>query len=68
LEDDLEAAHQLSVTFPASFEAIDASFGTERGSPRVVPNETKLAIADGASRGFASEISGAIAHCYLLLV
>ena len=65
----MEPAHPIAVTFPASSEAIDALLGTKGGSPRVVPNETKLAIANCASRGSArSKTFGAVRHCCLLLV
>src|SRR3954453_15903624 len=67
VEGDLEPAHPIAVTFPASSEAIDALLGTERGSPRVVPDETKLAITNCASRGTArSKIIGAMGHRSLL--
>ena len=66
---DLEPAQPIAVTCPASFEAIDALLGTKRGSPRVVPDETELAIANCASRGSArSQTFGAVGHCCLLLV
>src|SRR6201987_2180565 len=69
VEGDLEPAHPIAVTFPASSEAIDALLGTKRGSPRVVPDETKLAITNCASRGTArSKIFGAVGHWSLLLV
>lgn len=55
--------HPIAVTFPASSEAIDALLGTKRGSPRVVPDETKLPITNCASRGTArSKTFGAIGH------
>src|SRR6476646_882423 len=61
VEGDLEPSHPIAVTFPASSEAIDALLGTMRGSPRVVPDETKLAITKCASRGTAkSKIIGAM--------
>src|SRR3954452_14375484 len=67
VEGDLEPAHPIAVTFPASSEAIDALLGTKRGSPRVVPDETKLAIANCASRGTArSKTFGAVGHWSLL--
>src|SRR5262249_40484266 len=56
------------VIFPTSSEANDALLGTKRGSPRVVPDETKLAITNCASRGSAgSNTFGAVGHCGLLL-
>ena len=69
VEGDLEPAHPIAVTFPANSEAIDALLGTKRGSPRVVPDETKLAITNCASRGSARfKTFGAVWHCRLLLV
>jgi hypothetical protein len=63
VERDLEPAYPIAVTFPARSEAIDALFGTEGGSPPVVPDETELAIANCASRGYArSKTSGAVGH------
>src|ERR1700751_3124390 len=68
VEGDLEPAHPIAVTFPASPEAIDALLGTKRGSPRVVPDETKLAITNCASRSSAgSKTFAAVGHCGLLL-
>jgi len=65
----LEPGQPIAVTFPASSEAIDALPGTKGGSPRVVPDETKLAIANCASRGSArSRTFGAVQHCSLHLV
>ena len=59
----------MAVSFPASSEAIDALLGTKRGSPRVVPDETKLATTNSASRGTArSKTFGAVGHWSLLLV
>src|SRR6476646_11094392 len=68
VEGDLEPAYPIAVTCPASSEAINALLGTKRGSPRVVPDETKLAITNCASRGSARSMSfGAVGHCSLLL-
>jgi hypothetical protein len=65
----LEPAQQFEITCPASFEAIDASLGTTVCSPRVVPDEAKLAITNCALRGSArSKTFGAVEHCNLLLV
>jgi hypothetical protein len=65
----LEPGQPSAVAFPASSEAIDALPGAKRGSPRVVPDEIKLAITDSASHGFAmSKTFGAVRHCYLLSV
>src|SRR6478735_8870061 len=69
VEGDLEPAYPIAVTRPASSEAVDALLGTKRGSPRVVPDETKLAITNCASRGSTrSKTFGAVWHCRLLLV
>jgi len=46
----LEPAHPIAVTLAASLEAIDALAGAKRGSPRIMPDETKPAITDCASR------------------
>jgi hypothetical protein len=65
----LEPGQPIPVTCPARSEAIDALLGTKGGSPRVVPDETKLAITNCASRGSAtSKTFGAVQHCSLLLV
>jgi hypothetical protein len=59
----MEPSKPIAITFPASSEAIDADPGTKRGPPRVVPNETKLAITDCASRSFAMfKTFGAVQH------
>ncbi|MGY4434885.1 hypothetical protein ACVWWO_007362 [Bradyrhizobium sp. F1.13.1] len=69
VEGDLEPTHPIAVTFPPSSEAIDALLGTKRRSPRVVPNETKLAITNCTSRGTGrSKTFGAVGHCTLLSV
>jgi hypothetical protein len=69
VQGDLEPGQPIAVTCPASSEAIDALLGTKRGSPRVVPDETKLAITNCASRGSARpKAFGAVGHCNLLLV
>jgi hypothetical protein len=63
----LQPAQPIAVTFAASSEAIDAFPGTKRGSPRIVPNETKLSITDCASRGSARFVTFEAAwHCFLL--
>jgi hypothetical protein len=68
VEGDLEQAHPIAVTFPASSKAIDALLGTKRRSPRVVPDETKLAFTNSASRSTARfNAFGAVEHCSLLL-
>jgi hypothetical protein len=65
----LEPGQPIAVTCPANSKAIDALLGTKGGSPRVVPDETKLAITNCASRGSAtSGTFGAVQHCSLLLV
>jgi hypothetical protein len=45
-QSDLEPGQPTAVACPASSEVIDALLGTKGGSPRVVPNETKLAITN----------------------
>jgi hypothetical protein len=46
----------------------NALLGTKRGSPRVVPDETKPAITDRASRASAiTHTLGEVVHCGLLL-
>ena len=65
VEGDSEPVQPIAVSFPASSEAIDALLGTKRGSPRVVPNETKLAIANCASRSSArAKTFGAVGHVF----
>ena len=62
----MEPGQPIPVTCPASSEATDALLGTKGGSPRVVPDETKLAITNCASRGAArSRTFGAVQHCSL---
>ena len=69
VECDLEPAYPIAVTFPSRSEAIDALLGAKGGSPRVVTDETELAITDCASRGSVrSNTFGAVGHCCLLLV
>jgi hypothetical protein len=69
VEGDLEPVHPIAATLATSSEAIDALLGTKLGSPRVVPDQTKLAFTDCTSRGFAgSRTFGAVGHCCLLLV
>jgi hypothetical protein len=69
VEGDLEPAHPIAVTLAASSEAIDALPGAKLGSPRVVPDETKLAITDCTSRGLPnSKTFARVWHCCLLLV
>jgi hypothetical protein len=59
----MEPGQPIAVTRLASSQAIDAFLGTERSSPRVVSDETKLAITDRASRGFAISMTfGAFWH------
>ena len=65
----MEPGQPIAVTCPASSEAIDALLGTKGRSPRVVPDETKLAITNRASRGSAtSKAFGAVQHCSLHVV
>src|SRR6516164_9214674 len=68
VERDLEPAHPIAVTLAASLEAIDAFPGAKRGSPRIMPYETKLAITDCASRSRVRPVTfHAVRHCSLLL-
>jgi hypothetical protein len=65
----LGPAQPIAVACSASSEAIDALLCTKGGSPRVVPDETKLAITNCASRGSArSKTFGAVGHGGLLFV
>src|ERR1700688_2623088 len=69
VQGDLGPGQPTPITCPASSEAIDALPGTSRSPPRVVPDETKPAITNRASRGSAtSQTFGAVQHCSLLLV
>jgi len=66
---DLEPGQPIQFACPASSEAIDALLGTKGGSPRVVSDEIKLAIANCATRGSTgTKTFGAVGHCSLLLV
>src|ERR1700721_1723092 len=68
VQGDLRPGQPTPITCPASSEAIDALPGTSRSPPRVVPDETKPAITNRASRGSAtSQTFGAVQHCSLLL-
>jgi hypothetical protein len=65
---DLEPPHPFAITLPAVPEAIDAFRGAKLGLPRVVSDETKLAVTDCASRGSASSKTFvSVKHCCLLL-
>src|SRR6516164_10041849 len=66
LQADSEPRQPVAINLPASFEAIDALPGTKRGSPRVVPDETKLAITSCASFAGSRTFRG-VGHCSLLL-
>ena len=65
VQGDVQPGKPTAVTGPAGSQAINALVGTKRGSPRVVPDETKLAITNCASRGPAKTF-GAVGHCGLL--
>jgi hypothetical protein len=66
---NLVPGQPVQVARPASPKAIGALLGTKGGSPRVVPDETKLAIANRATRGSGRpKTFGALRHCSLLLV
>jgi hypothetical protein len=68
VEGDLKPAHPVAVTLAAISEAISALLGTKRNSPRVVPDETKLAITDRASHRLVAPMTfGAVEHCFLHL-
>jgi hypothetical protein len=59
----------IQVACPASLKTIGALLGTKGGSPRVVPDETKLAIANRATRGSVRlKTFETSRHCDLLLV
>src|SRR5262249_54439052 len=63
---DLEPAHPIAVTLAARSEVIHALPRAKRGSPRIMANETKFAIADCASRGLVGSMTfQAIRHCSL---
>lgn len=65
----MEPGQPIPVTCPARSEAVDALPGTKGGSPRVVSDETKLAITNCASLGSArSRAFGTVQHCSLLFV
>lgn len=60
--------HPIAVTFAARLEKIEALPGTKLGSPRIMPDETKLAPTDCASHGIVKPVTfQAVWHCFLLL-
>ena len=66
---DLEPGQPNAVICAPNLEAVDAPPGTKGSSPHVVPNETKFAVAECASCGFATSRNfRAVQHCHLLLV
>src|SRR5215475_27814 len=68
VEGHLEPAQPIAVTLAASSETIDAFLGAKRGSPRIMTDETKLAITDCASRDPVRPVTfQAVRHCSLLL-
>src|SRR6516165_10298026 len=68
IESDLEPAHPIVITLAACLEAIDALPGAKRRSPRIMPDETKLALTDCASHGLFRPVTfQAVRHCFLLL-
>ena len=68
VESDLEPAHPIVVTLAARLEAIDALPGAKLRSPRIMPDETKLALTDCASHGLVRPVTfQAVSHCFLLL-
>ena len=67
LSGGLKSEQPSAVGLLAGLEAIDALLGTERSSPGVVPDETKLSAADGAPlRRAIAEMPGIVAHFRLL--
>src|SRR3954469_23381101 len=67
VEGDLEPAHPIVVTLAARLEAIDALPGAKRPSPRIMPDETKLALTDCASHGVVGPVTfQGVRHCFLL--
>jgi hypothetical protein len=65
-ESDLEPAHPIVITLAARPEAIDALPGAKRSSPRIMPDETKLALTDCASHGLVRPVTfQAVRHCFL---
>jgi hypothetical protein len=56
-----------AISILARLEAVSALLWTEGRAPGVVPDETKLSIADRATLGcVVAEILGTVAHCCLL--
>src|SRR5215475_9239800 len=67
VEGHLEPAQPIAVTSAASSETIDAFLGAKRGSPRIMTDETELAITDCASRDPVRPVTfQTVRHCSLL--
>jgi hypothetical protein len=63
----LKSQQPSAVALLAGLEAIGALLRTERSSPGVVPDKTKLSLADGAALCCVTpEILGTVAHFHLL--
>src|SRR3954471_9110868 len=68
VESDLEPACPIVVILAARLEAIDALAGAKLRSPRIMPDETKLALTDCASLAFVRAVTfQAVRHCFLFL-
>jgi hypothetical protein len=67
VQGDLKPGQPIAVTCPASSEAIDTRPGAKRGSPGVIPDETKLAFTNRAACGSARSGTFGVGHCRLLL-
>src|SRR3954447_18549133 len=65
VESDLEPAHPIVVTLAARLKAIDALPGAKLRSPRIMPDETKLALTDCASLGLIRPMTFEVRHCFL---
>jgi hypothetical protein len=66
VEGDLKPAHPIAVTLATSLEAIDTLPGAKWSSPGIMPDETKLALADCASCSPMSPVTfEAVRHCSL---
>jgi hypothetical protein len=67
LSDGLKSTYPSAVVVLADLEAISTSLGTEGGSPRVVADETKFSVTDGAALCcIVPKILATVAHFRLL--
>jgi hypothetical protein len=55
-------ADPVAVVLAARRETFDALSRAKRVAPRVIPDETELAVADGTAPGSTVKISGANWH------